>query len=155
MENSNTPKEDFINPIDKDKITENPHALEYAHHVGSALIKPEDKGKLKSRALSAMEKQTDDQMMIIKEQIDLLADQARKIQKRIEISERIYMAEIKMDTFIGHHYFLYQRDTGKNILSLIGPEEWGRKGHPYTEFIAEVKLLSDHTWDVIRTEGEI
>ena len=49
---------EFINPIDKDKITENPHSLEYAHHAGSALIKPEDQGKIKGRALSAMEHQT-------------------------------------------------------------------------------------------------
>jgi hypothetical protein len=37
--------EEFQNPIDPDKITENPHSLEYPHHAGSALIKPEDKGK--------------------------------------------------------------------------------------------------------------
>ena len=143
------------NPIDKDKTTETPGILEYAHHVGSALVKPEDKGKLKSRALSAMEKQTGDQLAIIKEQIDLLAQQARKIQSRIEISERIYQAEIKMDTFIGHHYYLYERDSGINLLSIIGPEQWGRSGHPYAGFIAEVKLLSDHTWEVIRLEGEL
>ncbi len=42
-------KEEFINPIDPDKITENPHSLEYGHHAGSALIKPEDQGKLKRK----------------------------------------------------------------------------------------------------------
>ena len=35
------------NPIDKDKTSDSPGLLEYAHHVGSALIRPEDKGKLK------------------------------------------------------------------------------------------------------------
>ena len=54
--------DNFENPIDKDKVTENPHSLEYAHHVGSALIKPEDKGKIKGRAISAMEHQTDQQI---------------------------------------------------------------------------------------------
>ncbi len=143
------------NPIDPDKITETPHNLPYAHHVGSALVKPDDKGKLKSRALSAMEKQTGDQLGIIKEQIELLAEQAKKIQKRVEISERIYQAEIKLDTFIGHHYYLYEREEGANLLSMIAPEHWGRNGCPYVAFIAEVKLLSDHTWDVIRLDGEL
>ena len=50
--------EEFINPIDPDKITETPSTLPYAHHSGSALIKPEDRGKIKGRALSAMDHQT-------------------------------------------------------------------------------------------------
>lgn len=136
------------NPIDKDKITENPHNLPYAHNVGSALVKPEDKGKLKSRALSAMEKQTGDQLGIIKEQIELLAQQAKKIQDRISISEKIYQAEVRMETFIGHTYYLYERENEKNIISMIAPNQWGRKGCPYKEFVAEITLLSDHTWDV-------
>lgn len=143
------------NPIDKDKITETPHNLPYAHHVGSALVKPEDKGKLRSRALSAMEKQTGDQLNIIKEQIELLAEQAKRIQKRVEISEKIYQAEIKLETFIGHNYYLYEQESGKNLLSMIAPEHWGRKGCPYKCFVAEVQLQSDHTWDVIRLEGEL
>jgi hypothetical protein len=136
------------NPIDKDKITENPHNLPYAHTVGSAVVKPEDKGKLKSRALSAMDKQTGDQLGIIKEQIELLAKQAKKIQDRILISEKIYEAEIRMETFIGHTYYLYERENQKNLISMIAPDQWGKKGSPYFAFIAEITLLSDHTWDV-------
>jgi hypothetical protein len=30
---------------------------------------------------------------------------------------------------------------------MIGPKEWGKK-MPFNKFIAKVKLLSDHTWDV-------
>ena len=41
-----------VNPIDKDKIAENPHLLPYAHTVGGALVKPEDKGRIKGRAVS-------------------------------------------------------------------------------------------------------
>ena len=31
-------QEEFINPIDPDKVAENPHLLPYAHTVGSAVI---------------------------------------------------------------------------------------------------------------------
>ena len=84
----------FENPIDSDKITENPHNLEYGHHSGSALIKPEDEGKLKSRALKAMDHQTDMQLGQIYEQMKLLASQAQKLNERKKISEFIYKAEL-------------------------------------------------------------
>ena len=32
---------------------------------------------------------------------------------------------------------------------MISNDDWGRKECPYT-FIAAVKLLADHTWDVIK-----
>ena len=77
---SSEKKSDFVNPIDPDKITENPHSLTYGHHVGSAIVKPEDQGRLKGRALSAMDHQTDQQLGQIYEQMQLLAAQAKKLQ---------------------------------------------------------------------------
>ena len=62
MKQEKQAKEEFVNPIDPDKIAENPHLLPYAHTVGGAVIKPEDTGKLKGRALSAMNQQTDMQL---------------------------------------------------------------------------------------------
>ena len=141
-------KKDFINPIDPDKITENPHSLEYGHHAGSALIKPEDQGKLKSRALNAMEHQTDMQLNQIYEQMKLLADQAKKLNDRKSISEFIYQAEIRFEPFINHTYHLYKQSNGTYLLSLIGPNQWGRSGAEL-QFMATVKLLADHTWDIL------
>jgi hypothetical protein len=140
--------EEFINPIDPDKITENPHSLEYGHHAGSALIKPEDQGKLKSRALNAMEHQTDMQLGQIYEQMKLLADQAKKLNDRKTISEFIYQAEIRFEPFINHIYHLYKKQQGTYLLSLIGPNKWGRSGAEL-QFMATVKLLADHTWDIL------
>ena len=140
--------EEFINPIDPDKVAENPHSLEYGHHSGSALIKPEDQGKLKSRALNAMEHQTDMQLNQIYEQMKLLADQAKKLNDRKSISEFIYQAEIRFEPFINHTYHLYKKQQGTYILSLIGPRQWGKSGAEL-EFMASVKLLADHTWDIL------
>jgi len=136
------------NPIDKDKITETPSTLPYAHHVGSPVIKPIDKGRVKGNAMSAMVEQTNKQMEQIHKQIQLLADQAKDLQKRVEISERIYLADMNFKPLIGHFYYLYQRENQKHFLSMISPEEWGNSLK--MEFISEVKLMSDHTWDVIR-----
>ena len=141
-------RKEFINPIDPDKITENPHNLPYAHNVGSALVKPEDQGKLKVRALNAMEHQTDMQLDQIYEQMQLLAEQAKKLQGRKEVSERIYGAEMRFEPLINHTYHLYKKENGIHLLSMIAPDQWGRSGDQLT-FIATVKLLADHTWDII------
>ncbi len=135
------------NPIDKDKITENPHVLAYGHNVGSAVIKPLDKGKIKGLAVSAMYEQTELQLDQIREQINLLAEQARKIKDRVEISEKIYLADCGFKPLIGNIYHLYEKSEHKWVLSMIGPKEWG-KNCPYV-FLNSVKLLADHTWDIL------
>lgn len=145
-------EEEFHNPIDDDSITENPHSLEYGHHRGSSVVKPEDKGKIKGRALAAMEQQTDRQMGQIQEQIELLAKQARQLQSRKEISEQIYQSSINFEPLIGHVYYLYQKEGGEHLLSLLSPEEWGRSlKHVYR---AKVSLLADHTWDVLELNDD-
>lgn len=150
MEEQN--KKEFINPIDPDKITENPHNLPYAHHVGSGLVKPEDKGKIKGRALSAMEHQTDMQLEQIYEQMQLLAQQAKQLEDRKSISEKIYQAEMRFQPLINHTYFLYQKEDGGYLLSLISSNQWGRSKRT-TTYLATVKLLADHTWQVLE-KGE-
>ncbi len=139
------PKESFINPIDKDKVADNPHMLPYAHTIGGAEIKPVDKGKVKGRAMSAMYEQTNMDLDQIRQQMELLAKQAKIIHDRVKISELIYTAEINFEPFIGQTYYLYERANGKFVLSLVAPEEWGT---PPFEYVATMLLLSDHTWDV-------
>jgi hypothetical protein len=141
-----------ISKIDLDKLKEHttniPGLLDHAHHTGSALVRPEDKGKITGRAVAAMESQTDMQMAQIYQQMQLLADQAKALQHRKDISHRIYQASIAFEPLINHHYFLYEKEGSSDFLSMVAPEEWGRKSTH--RFIAEVKLLADHTWDIIR-----
>ncbi len=143
MKNDNN----FQNPIDKDHITDNPSGLEYPHHRGSAIVKAEDKGKIKGRALAAMEQQTSRQMDQIQEQIELLAKQAKKLKSRVEISETIYQAKMSFEPLVGHDYYLYETDAHDFTLSLLSPADWGKRlPHIYK---AKVSLLADHTWDVL------
>ncbi|MCB9257123.1 MAG: DUF2452 domain-containing protein [Chitinophagales bacterium] len=138
------------NPIDKDKITENPHNLPYAHNIGSALIKPIDKAKVKGKAMAAMYEQTENQMEQLREQMQLLASQAQKLHDRVRVSEKIYQADMGFEPLVGHEYYLYLRSNGRYLLSLVAPEQWGSK-LPFQSFEAKVKLLADHTWDMIET----
>lgn len=142
---------EFINPIDPDKVAENPGLLPYAHHVGSAVVKPEDKGKLKGRAVAAMHQQTNMQIDQLRKQMELLAQQARDIHKRVQVSEMIYGAQMNFEPLIGHTYYLYENKHGEHVLSLIAPNQWGRS-QPYT-YIATATLLADHTWEVREDEA--
>lgn len=139
--------EDIINPIDKDKIPENPSTLPYAHNVSSAPIKPTKEGVIRNRSVSAMEQQTDMQMGQIKKQIDLLAQQARQLQERKELSEQIYHSKMSFKPEINHVYHLYLNEDNEYVLSMVGPQEWGRKSR-FKEFINTVRLLADHTWQI-------
>ena len=139
------------NPIDKDKITENPHNLPYAHTLGSPVIKPVDEGKVKGKAMAAMYEQTQNQMGQLREQMQLIADQAQKLHDRVKISEKIYEAKMGFDPLVGHIYFLYVRKNDEYLLSMVGPEEWG-KSLPFKSFEGRVKLLADHTWELLRDD---
>ncbi len=136
------------NPIDKDKVTETPASLLYAHNVGGAQIKPTDGKKVKSNAMSAMVQQTNAQMKQIYEQAQVLAEQANRIRRRVEISEKIYDAHIAFQPRIGETYHLYEKADGRETLSKVGPKQWGNL-MPYRAFLASVRLLPDHTWEVL------
>ena len=137
-----------MNSDDKnEKIAQNPGLLEFAHTVGGAVIRPEDMGKVKSRSLMAMRQQTDIQMAQLYKQMQLLADQAQLISKRVEVSERIYAARMNFEPVVGNTYYLYEQKDGQDTLSIIAPHEWGRS-QPFRAYIASAYLLADHTWEV-------
>ena len=146
-------KDGFVNPIDDDKITDRPGLLQYAHHLGSAIIKPIDEGRTKGVAMAAMFEQTGNQLNQLREQVEVLVRQAKDIHHRIYISEKIYKAEMRFEPTIMKNYHLYRRKNDSYTLSLIAPTEW-RKNPPYN-FVASVKLLSDHTWEVMEMAEEI
>ncbi len=138
----------FVNPIDKDKVADTPGLLPYAHHSGSAVIKPEDKGRIRGNAMTAMYDQTDRQMEQLRRQMETLVQQAQSLHQRMGVSELIYQAEIPFQPVIHHIYHLYQRKSdGTHVLSMVSPAEWGKR-MPY-EHLATVRLLGDHTWEVL------
>ncbi|MFN0047835.1 MAG: DUF2452 domain-containing protein [Cytophagales bacterium] len=133
--------------IDPTKTVQNPGLVPFAYTVGGVVIRPEDMGKVKSKALTAMRQQTDRQLKQLYEQMQTLASQANILKDRVDISERIYQTEMKFEPLVGHTYFLYEREDGTDFLSMIAPEEWGRSAK-FSRVISKVSLLADHTWDV-------
>lgn len=129
-------------------VTDRPGQLSYAHGRSGALVNPIDRGKMKGQAVEAMHQQTDQQLHQIAEQIQTLARQYDKIKTRIELSERVYLAEMSFTPKIGQTYYLYAKQNAGDVLSMLSPDDWGASGHPYREFLGAMHLLADHTWEV-------
>jgi hypothetical protein len=119
--------------------------LPYSASVSGAVIKANEEGIIKHKALTAMEQQTNMQLDQIRKQIELLALQAHEIQKRKELSMMIYNARLSFKPNIGQTYYMYEKNDDSFMLSLISPKEWGKNG-PFKKFVATVQLLADHTW---------
>jgi hypothetical protein len=119
--------------------------MPYSTSVSGAVIKPTEEGVIRHKALSAMEEQTNMQLDQIRKQIELLALQAQEIQMRKELSMIIYNAKLSFTPVIGNLYYLYEKKDDTHFVSMVSPKEWGGGG-PFKKFIAQVKLLADHTW---------
>lgn len=119
--------------------------LPYSASVAGAVIRHNEEGLIKHKALTAMEEQTNMQLEQIRKQIELLALQAHEIQQRKDLSMKIYEARLSFKPNIGQTYYLYEKQDGNYTLSLVAPKEWGAGG-PFKKFISAVQLLADHTW---------
>ena len=140
------------NPIDSDKIAKNPHLLPYAHTLAGAIIRPIDKGRVKGTAMTAMYEQTANQLHQIKDQVEQLMAQAQQIHDRIDISEKVYLADCAFSPVMGQVYNLYEKKDGSWVLSMVTPEEWGR--NPPYYFLASARLQHDHTWEILEVNKE-
>ncbi len=120
----------------------------YALTVSSPKIEPIDKRLLKANAHEAMQHQAQQQIDMLRKQAALLMQQAKDIERRLEVSHAIYQANINFEPVIGGLYHLYQKDDGSQVLSMVAPYEWG-KTMPYAEFLNTVRLLADRTWEVL------
>ncbi|MBL6990228.1 MAG: DUF2452 domain-containing protein [Bacteriovoracaceae bacterium] len=135
----------------KDLSTDLPGLIEYAHNVGGFSIVPTKQGVIRGNALKAMKQQTQMQLDMLLEQMKLLASQAQSIKDRAQVSEMIYDAHLKFSPVIGGRYYLYEKEGEKMVLSMVSPQEWGDEDR-IGLFVAEVELLADHTWKIIRQQ---
>jgi hypothetical protein len=116
--------------------------------IGSPLIKPEDKNQIKATAVLAMNHYAEQEIKMLKKQADLIIQQVREIENRLVVSEKIYQSDMRFTPVIGQIYHLYEKEDHYK-LSLIGPDEWGR-AKSIGKYVASVKLLGDHSWDLIK-----
>lgn len=120
--------------IDKDKVTETPSTLPYPHHVGSALIKPENTSGFISRGINKVNREMKDRVQKLKEEYETILEE-------LKWNEIVYKSEINFEPLIGEVYHLYKKKDGGNFLSLIDPSQWDK------ELIGSFKLNSELKWE--------
>ena len=117
----------------------------YPLHVGSPKIKAVDKRLVKGTALETMTQQADQQISMLRKQAELLMEQVREIQERVNLSYEIYKADLNFEPVIGTIYHVYVQGE-RTILSLVSPSEWGKL--PFDSYNCSVKLLADKSWEI-------
>lgn len=117
--------------------------------VGSPVIRPEDRNQIKTNAVEAMHHYANQEIGMLRKQAELIMQQVKEIENRLHVSEQIYQSDIRFTPVVNQVYHLYEKED-HFLLSLIGPEEWGRSKNS-RKFVASVKLLGDHSWDLITT----
>jgi len=136
---------------------------------GFQLVCPEESGKIRSQfdlVELAGEIQTADKftratagskLSVIAEQVRFLQKQAKKILDQAQKDKEINHMACNFKRIPGKMYYIYQtnrknlpqmeekytRPSGKNYMSMISPEEWGKDCPP---FVAAYKLEYDMTW---------
>ena len=68
-----------------------------------------------------------------------LAKQANEIQDRVKVLNRIFVAQINYEPDIGKIYFLYSKENGDDVLSMMALVELGKSG-PCKSFLAKIRL---------------
>jgi len=121
---------------------------------GYALVDPDKSGKTNQFDLVelAQQIQTADKftratagskLQVIAEQVRFLQQQAKSILEEASLNNQLHHIACNFKKVPGKIYYVYKRDTGKNYMSLIAPEEWGKNG---PEFVAAYKLEYDMTF---------
>ncbi|MGA1330213.1 MAG: DUF2452 domain-containing protein [Bacteroidia bacterium] len=128
-----------------------PHSVrwglsEVPMHVGSAMIRPEDRGKIKAVALQSAHNQAQQQMSMLKRQAEALMEEARRIEERLRLSAQIFEADVNFTPVVGQIYHLYNRGNGTKFLSLVGHRQWSERTKPL-EHLGTFRYLADSTWE--------
>ncbi|MBL7836639.1 MAG: DUF2452 domain-containing protein [Bacteroidetes bacterium] len=138
-----------IDPLKKDAIYQGPDKFApIPLSVSSPKINPVDKRLVKANAFETMQYQANQQILMLKKQADLLLEQARQIEERLIVSQKIYEADLNFEPVIGTIYHVYEKNN-KTILSLVAPAEWGNK-LPFDRHVCSARLLADKSWELLK-----
>lgn len=120
----------------------------------SAIVRVSDQHKPIARALQTLDGQADAQADQISEQLEILLERASKLAESRRISKIIYSCQFGFQPIVKHVYYLY-RATDRLFVSMIGPAEWSTRSRKSLEYIAQIRLDYDHTWEIMELAEDI
>ncbi len=118
----------------------------------SGIVKAEDSHKPIARALDTLDGQSDAQADQIVEQAEILYQRLLALQEKKRKSLLIYASEMGFQPIVMSVYHLYRRGS-RQMISMVGPSEWGRKMQSELEWIATIRLAYDHTWEILEVNN--
>lgn len=128
-----------MDPIDTSLLTTETRG-NYLPYPASRLapkIVPQDLTNFKSRGVSRVERELQQEMVEIRERYMEVIDS-------FNWNKLIYESQIRFEPVCGEVYHLYEVD-GARHLSMIAPEEWHQR------WIGSFRLNADNRWQIERT----
>lgn len=86
-------------------------------------------------------------LTVIADQIRYLQEQAKKVLEDARRDNALHHAACNLVKKPGQMYYLYERESGQQYLSILSPQEWGAS-RPH-EFISAYRLEHDQSWTPI------
>ena len=120
---------------DEDKEKYVAKLLPYASELNSPIIDVTNIDVFKKKGVEKVSKHFNAELVDLKRKITRFVKEASDTQK-------VYSAKFKFEPIVGEVYFLYAGEK-ENYLSLIPPENWGKK------FVGAFRLSSEYKWEQV------
>lgn len=109
--------------------------LPYAAQASGPVIKIPNVDSFKQKGVEKVSKQ-------LQTELEELQSKIKDFVKSASDTQKVYTAKFKFEPLVGETYFLYEGE-GEDYLSLISPDQWGKK------FLGAFRLSSEYKWERI------
>lgn len=128
----------------------NHNASEYPVTVGAVNFAPVAVEKEKDISLNVAREHAKQEYDRIMEMVHILQEQAKQLMDRVDATELVHSAEFSFITNHTRHYHIYFSTMhNKNILGMIGPNDWYAGQPTHYNYIATVRKKGDSTWEYV------
>ena len=128
----------------------NHNVSEYPITVGAPNFAPAVVEKQRDIELNVAREHAKQEYERIMEMVRILQEQAKQLVDRVDATELVHETEYSILINYSTVYYVY-RDTykNKNVLTVIGPDNWCAGPPSYYEFLAAVRKKGDSTWEYV------
>jgi len=126
---------------------DNRYLMPYPMDVGSPAFQPITVTQVKDQSINVARAHAAQEYDRIMEQAEILIKQAKQLQDRLNMSERVIASDWNFAEKHGINYYLYlNTKTNRELLSLIAPSDWNNNCPEHLQYQATVQKQGDSTW---------
>jgi hypothetical protein len=125
-------------------------AIEYPMEVSAPVFAPIKVLEEKDKAVNIARQNAQLEYDRIMEQAEVLVNQAKALQARLDATEMVHAAKFSFNPIHGKIYHLYvDQKNQTNILIQNGPNDWSCGIPQHWTYSYAVKKLGDSTWAIV------